>query len=97
MAKDGWKGIGSEVPEIVLDEFSQFVERKGYVKWRAHAAAMLLFRVLPAGLRDELMEADHRKAKSLAKELDKALTEALHEHDAATRGSPPARRKSVAD
>lgn len=95
MVKDGWKGIGSEVPEKTLDEFSRFIERKGYVKWRAHAAAMLLFRILPAGIRDQLMEADQGKARQLAHELDKALTAVLAQHDDAGRGSPPARRKSA--
>lgn len=91
------KGLGTELPEPVLDQWNEFVEKKGCVKWRAFAAAMLLFQLMPAGVRDRLMEmvADQATTTDLAKRLAEAL-DALLPHDAPLESErQPQRRRSA--
>jgi hypothetical protein len=91
------KQINLDIPEALSQKFDAFVERNGYLKWRAIAAAMEVFMCSPPDLRELSMYADHdRLAQGLSaykfgivKELEAALDAAkLQEQQ-------PARRQKV--
>lgn len=77
--------FGVDLPKEVVERFGEFVAAKGYVKWRATAGALELFRCLPPDLREMLIEGDAEGVRArieaafaaqLELELQKSLSDA---------------------
>ena len=77
--------FGVDLPEEVLQRFNEFAAAKGYVKWKATAGALDLFRCLSPDLRELLIEGHAERVKArieeafaakLELELQKSLSDA---------------------